>query len=119
VPPHRRHKPAVAVGGLVSRPVELDSETALSFLEGSALVTDTRTAARAMFAEELRPELERIRCPTLVLWGARDWIVSPQDAFEYARHLRAPVRLLPDTGHLLIGERPAECARLIEEFLGS
>ena len=48
----------------------------------------------------------RVRCPALVLWGARDRQVPIDDAFEYARRLRAPLRTIADCGHLLIGERP-------------
>ena len=59
----------------------------------------------------------RITCPVLVLWGGRDRQVSVEDGFEYARRLRAPLRVIADCGHLLIGERPEACADAIEEFL--
>ena len=52
-----------------------------------------------------------------MLWGARDRQVPVDDAFEYARRLRAPVRVIPDCGHLLIGERPEACADAIEAFV--
>ena len=55
----------------------------------------------------------------LVLWGARDRQVPVADAFEYARRLRAPLRLIADCGHLLIGERPDACARAIDEFFAA
>jgi pimeloyl-ACP methyl ester carboxylesterase len=38
---------------------------------------------------------------------------------EYARRLRAPLRVIADCGHLLIGERPDACLRAIREFLAS
>jgi pimeloyl-ACP methyl ester carboxylesterase len=43
--------------------------------------------------------------------------VTVADAFEYARRLRAPLRLIADCGHLLIGERPDVCAAAVEAFL--
>jgi pimeloyl-ACP methyl ester carboxylesterase len=52
----------------------------------------------------------------LVLWGGRDRQVPIDDGFEYARRLRAPIRVIADCGHLLIGERPDVCAAAIEEF---
>jgi pimeloyl-ACP methyl ester carboxylesterase len=52
-----------------------------------------------------------------VLWGARDNQLPVGDAFEYARRLRAPLRLIADCGHLLIGERPEACADAITGFL--
>jgi pimeloyl-ACP methyl ester carboxylesterase len=58
-----------------------------------------------------------VRCPTLVLWGARDNQLPVGDAFEFARRLRAPLRVFGDCGHLLIGERPEHCAQAIEAFL--
>ena len=49
------------------------------------------------------PELS---CPVVVLWGARDAQLPLQDAFEYARRLRAKLRVVADCGHLVIVERP-------------
>lgn len=90
----------------------------IGFLEGSGLATDSVTARRALFAERLRDELGAISCPTLVVWGARDRLVPLEVGFEQARLLRAPLRVLPAAGHLVIGEYADECTRLLEEFLG-
>ena len=54
----------------------------------------------------------------LVLWGARDQQVPVEDGFEYARRLRAPIRVIADCGHLLISERPDVCARATLELIG-
>jgi pimeloyl-ACP methyl ester carboxylesterase len=43
--------------------------------------------------------------------------VPVADAFEYARRLRAPLRVIADCGHLLIAERADACADAIETFL--
>ena len=59
-----------------------------------------------------------MRCPVLVLWGARDQQVPLEDGFEYARRLGAPLRVIADCGHLLIGERPDVCARAVLGFTG-
>jgi pimeloyl-ACP methyl ester carboxylesterase len=37
---------------------------------------------------------------------------------EYARRLRAPLRLIADCGHLLIGERPDVVTGAVRDFLG-
>jgi pimeloyl-ACP methyl ester carboxylesterase len=100
-----------------SDPAALTPEVVDGFLEGPGLHTDTLTAARALVRDDPRTDLERIVCPSLVLWGARDRQVSIADAFEYARRLQAPLRVVADCGHLLIGERPEVCAAAIEEFL--
>jgi pimeloyl-ACP methyl ester carboxylesterase len=78
-----------------------------------------RSPAWALIRDDPRRELDDVRCPVLVLWGARDLQVPVADGFEYARRLRAPLRALADTGHLLIAERPEACAAAIEDFLGS
>jgi pimeloyl-ACP methyl ester carboxylesterase len=91
----------------------------VGFLEGSGLATDTLTARRAMIAERSRGELANLPCPTLLVWGARDRLVPLDVGFEYARLLDAPLRVVPAAGHLVIGEYPEECTRLLEEFLES
>ena len=88
------------------------------FLEGTRLTSDSVSAARAVVVDDVRPELGELRCPTLVLWGARDNQLPVGDAFEFARRLGAPLRVIADCGHLLIGERPDICAEAIENFLG-
>ena len=75
------------------------------------------SAAKALVRDDPRPDLDRVRRPTLVLWGARDNQLPIRDAFEYARRLRAPLRAIADCGHLLIGERPDACADAIAGFL--
>jgi len=90
----------------------------LGLLAGPELHTDTLSAGRALTRDDTRLDLERIACPSLVLWGARDRQVPIGDAFEYARRVRAPLRVIPDCGHLLIGERPDACLDAISIFLG-
>lgn len=108
----------VAFGGWGAvDPAALSPAAALGFLEAAALELDTAAARRALVAESYREELHELACPVLVVWGARDRLVPLEVGFEYARRLRAPLRTLPAAGHLLIGEYPEECARLVEEFL--
>jgi pimeloyl-ACP methyl ester carboxylesterase len=100
-------------------PQALPPEVVDGFLAGPARHTDTFSAARALMRDDPRADLDRVRCPALVLWGARDNQLPVADAFDYARRLRAPVRLIADCGHLLIGERPDACADAIESFLAA
>jgi pimeloyl-ACP methyl ester carboxylesterase len=87
------------------------------FLEGTRLTSDSEGAAHALVRDDVREELGDLRCPVLVLWGARDNQLSIGDAFEFARRLRAELRVIADCGHLLIGERPDLCMDAIETFL--
>ena len=124
IAPHRRR---VARSALLKRlvfgrwgasdPPALPPEVVEALLAGPARHTDTVSAAIALVRDDVRPELERISCPVLVLWGARDNQLPVDDAFDYARRLRAPLRVIADCGHLLIVERPAACADAITGFL--
>lgn len=98
-------------------PPALPPEAVLGFLEGPSQHTDVGAAGRALLRDDPREDLGRVRCPALLLWGARDRLVPVADGFEYARRLRAPIRTLPATGHLVVGERPEECAAILLQFL--
>ena len=90
-----------------------------AFLAGPAEHTDTLTAGKALVASDPRRDLERVACPCLCLWGACDHWVPLQDGFEYARRLRAPLRVIADCGHLLIGGRPDAVLAAIRDFVST
>ena len=101
----------------VADPRALDPRAAEGFLAGSGLYTDARTAGDALVRTDPRVDLERVRCPALVLHGARDLQVPLRDGFQYARLLDAPLRVIADCGHLLNGERPDAVVDAIFGFL--
>jgi pimeloyl-ACP methyl ester carboxylesterase len=113
--PRLRHVPFGYWGA--DNPPALSPDSVLGFLEGALSHTDTASAGKALVEDDPRPDLDRVRSPVCLLWGARDRLVPLADGFEYARRLRAPIRTLPAAGHLLVGEQPGECAAVIEEFL--
>ena len=102
----------------VSDPAGLTDEAIEGFLAAQLLHTDIDSAWQALRVDDPRQELEAVRCPVLVLWGAEDVQLPLDDAFEYTRRLRARLRVISGCGHLLIGERPDACADAIEDFLG-
>jgi pimeloyl-ACP methyl ester carboxylesterase len=89
----------------------------IGLLEGPVLHTDTASAGAALVEEDPRVDLDRVRCPAMLVWGARDPQVPVDDAFEYARRLRAPLRVVAGAGHLVIAERPEACLDAIRTFL--
>jgi pimeloyl-ACP methyl ester carboxylesterase len=89
----------------------------IGLLEGPSLHSDTTSAAAALVEEDPRVDLGRVRCPAMLLWGARDPQVPIDDAFQYARRLRAPLRVVAGAGHLVIAERPEACLDAIRSFL--
>lgn len=142
-PSKRRHLLA-GVGPLASgfvRAVGLRTRRVQSGLEASfhddAAVTPELVAA---YVERLRvegisrayrgltaPRRERpeagfdyaaIEQPVLVVWGAEDRLVAPEEGRAAAERMpQARFVLLDETGHIPPEERPAELARLIIEFL--
>jgi pimeloyl-ACP methyl ester carboxylesterase len=100
-----------------AQPRRLSAEAVLGFLDGPLRHTDVAPAGKALVRDDPRLDLDRVGCPTVLVWGARDRLVPLADGFEYARRLRAPIRTLPAAGHLLVGERPRECAEILLGFL--
>jgi pimeloyl-ACP methyl ester carboxylesterase len=101
-----------------SDPPALSDRAVEAFLAAPEHHTDTLSASRALVRDDPRQDLDGVRCPVLVLWGARDHQVPVDDAFQYARRLRAPLRVIPDCGHFLVVERPDACLDAIHDFLG-
>jgi pimeloyl-ACP methyl ester carboxylesterase len=90
----------------VSDAVALSERATHGLLGAQPEHADTRTAGRALVADDPRADLDGVSCPIVLLWGARDAQLPLEDAFEYARRLRAKLRLVADCGHLVIVERP-------------
>jgi pimeloyl-ACP methyl ester carboxylesterase len=112
-------KRAVFGHWFVADPPALSERAVEAVLRDVGLNTDTDSAWRALTRDDPRPDLHRVRAPCLVLWGASDNQLPLTDAFDYARRLRAPIRVIPDCGHLLIVERPDACLDAIDRFLES
>lgn len=73
-------------------------------------LADTRLARR----------LHRIRCPTLVLWGAEDKVLSPRYAERFAEGItgKTTVKLIPNAGHLADLDAPGACAEAVLSAVG-
>jgi pimeloyl-ACP methyl ester carboxylesterase len=75
-------------------------------------------AAQAISDYDLRPNLERIACPTLIVWGDRDRVITRRDLEVFAEQIPgARTVMYEDTGHVAQLERPAEFNALLAEFL--
>jgi pimeloyl-ACP methyl ester carboxylesterase len=103
-------------GYYVADPIGLTEAALRGFLAGHLLHTDIASAWRALRMDDPREQLGAVACPALVLWGSLDAQLPLDDAFEYTRRLRARLRVIPECGHLLIGERPDACADAILSF---
>jgi pimeloyl-ACP methyl ester carboxylesterase len=60
----------------------------------------------------LERRLHRIRCPTLILWGAEDKVLSPRYAERFAADItgKTTVTMIPGAGHLAELDAPARVA---------
>ena len=77
-------------------------------------------ALEAMTAYPIRDRLGEIRCPALIVWGEEDRLVPVRDASEFAWLIPDARKVLyPDTGHMVMLERPqrfnADVRAFIEE----
>ena len=79
---------------------------------------------RALFAElsvdpdRLRPRLDEIRQPALLVWGAQDRIIDPSAADVWAAGLPdVTLQILAGVGHAPMMEAPAVTARAYSAFL--
>jgi pimeloyl-ACP methyl ester carboxylesterase len=78
-------------------------------------------ALRGMAARPDRTaELPSIRVPTLVLAGADDGLITPDEMRRMAAAIpNARFEIIPDAGHLAPMENPAACNTAILDFLGT
>lgn len=63
--------------------------------------------------------LPRISVPTLVVHGAEDRLIPPQNGRVVAARIPgAQFRLIPNAGHLLMTDQPEICTNIMLDFLG-
>jgi pimeloyl-ACP methyl ester carboxylesterase len=75
-------------------------------------------ALEANLSYDYRHRLPEIVCPTLVVWGKSDRVISVRDADVYTELIpNARKVILPDTGHVPMLERPGKFNALLEQFL--
>ena len=76
------------------------------------------SALEAILEFDLRPRLPLISCPTLVVWGKKDRLISWHDAARFTEAIPdAREVVYADTGHMAMLERPREFNELLAGFL--
>ncbi len=87
-----------------------------------------RGAGKPGFIQGLAANLEydfshrlgEIVCPTLIVWGDRDRVITVRDAARFAELIPGSRKVIfEDTGHVAMLERPAEFNALLAEFLAA
>jgi pimeloyl-ACP methyl ester carboxylesterase len=75
-------------------------------------------ALDAMCRYPLRDRLEKVSCPTFIVWGDKDRLVPVKDAFVFEKLIPdARVVVYKDTGHVTMMERPARFNADVRAFL--
>ena len=75
-------------------------------------------ALEANLNYDFRDRLPEIACPTLIVWGEKDRLITVRDASVFAELIPdSRVVVYKDTGHMAMIERPVAFNALLEEFL--
>jgi pimeloyl-ACP methyl ester carboxylesterase len=103
--------------GVVAHPERLSAPLAAEQLRGAG--TDGfMSALEAIIEFDLAPRLPLVSCPTLIVWGTRDRLVTVRDAARFAEAIPDARKVIyEDTGHMSMLERPAEFNALLREFI--
>jgi pimeloyl-ACP methyl ester carboxylesterase len=73
---------------------------------------------QAVLDYDIRERLPEIACPTLIVWGDGDRLITVKDADVFAELIPNSRKVVyADTGHMAMLERPAEFNALLESFL--
>jgi pimeloyl-ACP methyl ester carboxylesterase len=114
----RRARLREATLNVVTRhPSRLPAALAAEQLRGSGK-PGFMQALEANLNYDFRERLGEIACPTLIVWGEDDHLISARDARVFAELIPdSRVVTYEDTGHMSMLERPAAFNALLEEFL--
>lgn len=104
--------------GLVTRhPSRLPAALAAEQLRGAGKPGFVQ-ALEAILDYDFRDRLPEIACPTLIVWGDEDRVITVRDAAVFAELIPGSRRVVyEDTGHMAQIERPAAFNALLREFL--
>jgi pimeloyl-ACP methyl ester carboxylesterase len=108
------HDPKGALASLIIRD-QPDEETMLNAYQ--AMTVLARLTWQRPYDPKLAARLHRVRCPTLLLWGAHDRLVPPAYGEEYRKHIAgAELQMIPDCGHLPMFEQEKAFVDAVARF---
>jgi pimeloyl-ACP methyl ester carboxylesterase len=102
---------------VIRHPSRLPAALAAEQLRGSGK-PGFMQALEANLNYDFHERLPEIACPTLIVWGEDDRVITARDAAQFAELIpNSRVVMYADTGHMSMLERPAAFNSLLEEFL--
>jgi pimeloyl-ACP methyl ester carboxylesterase len=114
----RRRLREATLNLVVAHPGRLPAALAAEQIRGAGKPGFLQALA-ALAGYDVRDRLPEIACPTLIVWGERDRLISVRDADVFEELIpNARKVVFADTGHMAMLERPAEFNALLEDFLG-
>jgi pimeloyl-ACP methyl ester carboxylesterase len=106
-----------ALNAVVRHPERLSAPLAAEQLRGAG-TPGFLQGLEAIFSYEIRERLPQIACPTLIVWGEHDRLVTVRDADLFAELIPNSRKIVfGDTGHVAMLERPDAFNALLDEFL--
>ncbi len=105
------------LGLVTAHPSRLPAALAAEQLRGAGK-PGFMQALEANLNYDFRDRLPEIACPTLIVWGDHDRVISVRDAAVYAELIPGSRKVVyEDTGHMSMLERPAAFNALLRDFL--
>jgi pimeloyl-ACP methyl ester carboxylesterase len=107
----------LALKGVVAHPSRLPAPLAAEQIRGAG--TDGFMGAlEAILEFDLADRLPLIKCPSLVVWGTKDRLITVRDADRFAELIPGARKVIyEDTGHMAMLEQPERFNPLLREFL--
>src|ERR1700753_1938607 len=107
----------LALKGVVAHPSRLPAPLAAEQIRGAG--TDGFMGAlEAILEFDLADRLPLGKCPSLVVWGTKDRLITVRDADRFAELIPGARKVVyEDTGHMAMLEQPARFNPLLREFL--
>lgn len=113
----RRRLRNATLGLVVRHPGRLPGPLAAEQLRGAGKPGFLQ-ALQAIMEYPIEERLPEIACPTLIVWGDEDRVISLRDADVFERLIPGSRKVLfKDTGHMAMLERPAAFNELLERFV--
>ncbi len=106
------------LGFVASHPGRLPAALAAEQIRGAGKPGFVQGLA-ANLDYDFRDRLAEIACPTLIVWGDKDRVITARDADRFAELIPGSRKVVfEDTGHVPMLERPGAFNALLDEFLG-
>jgi pimeloyl-ACP methyl ester carboxylesterase len=105
------------LGLIASHPGRLPAALAAEQIRGAGKPGFVQALA-ANLDYDFRDRLAEIACPTLIVWGDNDRVITARDADRFAELIPGSRKVVfEDTGHVPMLERPGAFNALLDEFL--